>query len=106
MSVSSETMIEHCRLIGSRLWRDSAGQLPWALETAVLGAGYVAAYVLGVWISDADHHVLANYSWNPNTGTSLAAVVMFRSGSSRRCSATSWPDSSHLRGLTNSRPRG
>jgi len=70
-------MIEHRRLVGSRLWRDSAGQLPWALETAVLGAGYVAAYVLGVWISDADHHVLANYSWNPNTGTSLAAVVMF-----------------------------
>jgi signal transduction histidine kinase len=77
MSVSSETMIEHCRLIGSRLWRDSARELPWALETAVLGAGYVAAYVLGEWISDADHHMLANYSWNPNAGTTFAAVVMF-----------------------------
>ena len=77
ISVSSETVIEHCRLIGSRLWRGSAGQLPWALETAVLGAGYVAAYALGVWISDADHQMLANYSWNPNAGTSFAAVVMF-----------------------------
>ncbi len=77
MSVSSETMIEHCRLIGSRLWRDGAAQLPWALETAVLGAGYVAAYVLGVWISDADHIMLANYSWNPNAGTTFAAVIMF-----------------------------
>jgi two-component system, LuxR family, sensor kinase FixL len=77
MSVSGETMIEHWRLIGSRLWRDSAAQLPWALETAVFGAGYVAAYVLGEWISNADYNMLANYSWNPNAGTTFAAVVMF-----------------------------
>ncbi len=75
MSVSSETMIEHCRLIGSRLWRESAIQLPQALETAVLGVGYVAAYVLLVWISGAET-MLANYSWNPNAGASFAAVVM------------------------------
>ena len=72
MSESSEAMIEPGRL----LWPGSAAQRA-ALETIVVGAGYIAVYVLLVWISNASPNRLANYSWNPNIGASFAAVVIF-----------------------------
>ncbi len=71
MSESSEAMIDRL------LWPASAAQREWALETIFLGAGYIAAYVLLVWISTADHNMLAGYSWNPNAGVSFAVVIIF-----------------------------
>jgi signal transduction histidine kinase len=48
-----------------------------AAETALLGAAYVAVYVLLDVISTVEHNPFATYSWNPNTGASFAAVVIF-----------------------------
>ncbi len=33
--------------------------------------------MLLVWISFNEHDLLANYSWNPNSGASFAAMVAF-----------------------------
>jgi signal transduction histidine kinase len=77
MSESGQAMVEHGRLFGGLLSRHSAALRPCTLETAILGAGYLAAYVLLVWISFNEHDLLANYSWNPNSGASFAAVVAF-----------------------------
>jgi two-component system, LuxR family, sensor kinase FixL len=46
-------------------------------ETALPGAAYLAAYVLLDWISTIEHNPFATYSWNPNTGASFAAIVIF-----------------------------
>jgi two-component system, LuxR family, sensor kinase FixL len=48
-----------------------------AAETAFLGAAYLAVYVLLDWISTIEHNPFATYSWNPNTGASFAAIVIF-----------------------------
>jgi len=42
----------------------------------VAGAAYLAAYVFLDWISTTDQP-FANYSWNPNTGTSIAFALIF-----------------------------
>jgi two-component system, LuxR family, sensor kinase FixL len=87
MSESGRTMIGTGQMSTQRLaGRRMAGGL-WphgialrrsrAVETALLGAGYVAAYVLLDWISSVDHNPFANYSWNPNSGASIAAIVIF-----------------------------
>ena len=43
---------------------------------ALLGAAYLAVYVFLGWISDSDQP-FANYSWNPNTGASIAFALIF-----------------------------
>jgi signal transduction histidine kinase len=48
-----------------------------AVETVLLGAGYLAVYVLLDWISTIEHNPFATYSWNPNSGASFAAIVIF-----------------------------
>jgi signal transduction histidine kinase len=57
--------------------RDLPARRTGAIETVLLGAGYLAAYVLLDWISTIEHNPMATYSWNPNSGASFAAVVMF-----------------------------
>ncbi len=47
------------------------------IQTILLGGGYIAAYVLLDWISFVEHNPFANYAWNPNTGASFAAVIIF-----------------------------
>jgi signal transduction histidine kinase len=80
MSESGQALVEIGRLVGALPSRATAtaggARFARVLETAVLGAGYLAAYVLLDWIS-SQHDVLANYSWNPNSGASFAAIVIF-----------------------------
>lgn len=77
MSKSGQAMAAHGRFISGLLLHDNAAQRACTLKTVVLGAGYLAAYVLLVWISFNEHSLLANYSWNPNSGATFAAVVIF-----------------------------
>ncbi len=44
--------------------------------TALVGVSYLAAYVFLDWISAAEQP-FAYYSWNPNSGASIAFAVMF-----------------------------
>jgi signal transduction histidine kinase len=81
MSESSQALVETSRPFGLPS-RDAApaagwGRGPRMLETAILGAGYIAIYVLLDWISTIEHNPFATYSWNPNSGASFAAVVIF-----------------------------
>ena len=76
MSVSGDP----CHLSGNLPSRDAA--TGWApgrriFGTAILGAGYLAVYVLLDWLSTIEHNPFATYSWNPNSGASFAAVVIF-----------------------------
>jgi two-component system, LuxR family, sensor kinase FixL len=48
-----------------------------ATETVLIGVAYLAVYVLLYWISSVEHNPFASYSWNPNSGASFAAMVMF-----------------------------
>jgi signal transduction histidine kinase len=48
------------------------GQIP----TALAGAAYLAAYVFLDWISSLEQP-FANYSWNPNSGASIAFTLIF-----------------------------
>jgi two-component system, LuxR family, sensor kinase FixL len=46
------------------------------VPTAVVGAAYLVVYVILDWISSAEQP-FAYYSWNPNSGASIAFAVMF-----------------------------
>jgi two-component system, LuxR family, sensor kinase FixL len=49
-----------------------------AFPTALLGTGYLAAYVLLDWISYiAPYGPLAITPWNPNTGLSITVILLF-----------------------------
>lgn len=78
----SDSLVEQNRLFGRLPSPDAAAATGWlrlgrAFETGLLGAGYLVAYVLLDVISSLEHNPFANYSWNPNSGISLAAVVIF-----------------------------
>jgi signal transduction histidine kinase len=82
MSESSRALVDPGRLVGRLLSRDAGPATGWTrgrrvLETAILGAIYLAVYVLLDWVSSVEHNPFANYSWNPNWGASFAAVVIF-----------------------------
>ncbi len=55
---------------------DAAARRAHKVPIVLLGAIYVAAYVFLERISDSEQPFV-NYSWNPNTGTSLAFVLIF-----------------------------
>jgi integral membrane sensor domain MASE1 len=76
MSQSGHALAGHGR-IGGLLWRCPAAAAPRVLETIAAGAVYLAVYVGLDWISTVEHNHLADYSWNPHSGASFAAVVMF-----------------------------
>jgi two-component system, LuxR family, sensor kinase FixL len=46
------------------------------IPTALVGAAYLAAYVFLDWISTAEQPFVT-YSWNPNSGASIAFALMF-----------------------------
>ncbi|MBO0752117.1 MAG: MASE1 domain-containing protein [Bradyrhizobiaceae bacterium] len=77
MSESAHALVGHGRLGGLLLRCSMAAASPRARETAAAGAVYLAVYVGLDWISTIEHNHLATYSWNPNSGASIAAVVMF-----------------------------
>ena len=87
MSESGQVMIgtgqmSRDRLAGSRMtggfWPHGlASRRASVVETALLGAGYLVVYVLFDWISTIEHNPFATYSWNPNSGASFAAIVIF-----------------------------
>jgi two-component system, LuxR family, sensor kinase FixL len=47
-----------------------------AIQTVLIGTAYLATYVFLDWISSVEQP-FANYSWNPNSGASIAFAVMF-----------------------------
>lgn len=82
MSESGHVLAGQGRFGGGRPWRAAAAadQMRYtarALETALIGAAYVVVYVALDWISTFDHNPLATYSWNPNSGASFAAAIIF-----------------------------
>jgi two-component system, LuxR family, sensor kinase FixL len=77
MSQSGHALAGRSRPVGGLLWRCSAAAAPRVLETVAAGAVYLVAYVGLDWISTVEHNHLANYSWNPHSGASFAAIVMF-----------------------------
>jgi two-component system, LuxR family, sensor kinase FixL len=48
-----------------------------AVQTILAGSAYVLAYIVLDWVSFVESNQLANYSWNPNSGASFAAVLIF-----------------------------
>src|SRR5215471_12160607 len=77
MSELGQAVVKHGRPTAEPRSPDVAGRRAYAIQTALLGAAYLAAYVLLVLISFVGQNPFANYSWNPNTGASIAVAVMF-----------------------------
>jgi signal transduction histidine kinase len=79
MSEAGHALVGHGRILRGLMSRDAprGARSARMLETAALGAAYLAVYVLLDWISSVEHNPLANYSWNPNVGASIAAAVIF-----------------------------
>jgi two-component system, LuxR family, sensor kinase FixL len=82
MSESGQAMIGTGRGAGDHaaggLWPHGiASRRARAVETALLGAGYLTVYLLLDWVSNTEHNPFVNYSWNPNSGASFAAIVIF-----------------------------
>jgi two-component system, LuxR family, sensor kinase FixL len=75
MSESGQAAVDHHGRAACNLQPAVAAHR--AIQTVFLGAAYLAAYVLLDWISFVEHNPFANYAWNPNTGASFAAVVIF-----------------------------
>ena len=48
-----------------------------AIQTILAGSAYVLAYMVLDWMGFVQSNRLAGYSWNPNSGASFAAVLMF-----------------------------
>jgi signal transduction histidine kinase len=88
MTDSGQALVERGRLgdgLTLRHVAPAAGRAGWGrmratariCETVLLGAAYLTVYVLLDWVSVIEHNPLANYSWNPNSGASIAAVLIF-----------------------------
>jgi signal transduction histidine kinase len=88
MSESGQVLVDHGRLVDGPALRDAAlaagrarqgriRETASICETALLGSAYLVVYVLLDWISTIEHNPLATYSWNPNSGASVAAVLIF-----------------------------
>jgi two-component system sensor kinase FixL len=75
MSESGQAMVDHHGRTAGDLRPPVTAHR--AIQTVFLGVAYLAAYVLLDWISFVEHNPFANYAWNPNTGASFAAVVIF-----------------------------
>ncbi|HWN50661.1 MAG TPA: hypothetical protein VNO18_12720, partial [Xanthobacteraceae bacterium] len=76
MNESGQALFEHGHTVMDP--PDGAARRARAVQTVLLGAAYLAAYVLLDWIGFIEPDTpYANYSWNPNTGASIAVAVMF-----------------------------
>ena len=78
MSESGQATVEHNPALAGPLESDAAAMCARAIQTALLGGGYLAAYVALDWISFiAPHGPFAITPWNPNTGLSIVVILMF-----------------------------
>src|ERR1700719_3514422 len=82
MTEHRRTMIERTRVAieaaPSVLPDAPTARLRLALPIAALGIGYLATYVLLDWISFIEPYgPFAITPWNPNTGLSIAMLLMF-----------------------------
>jgi two-component system, LuxR family, sensor kinase FixL len=77
MSEFVEATVDYGRTVDNLPPSDVAAHRARAVQTVLLGAAYLAAYVFLDWISSVEHNPFANYAWNPNTGASFAVVLMF-----------------------------
>lgn len=82
MSESGEATVDHGRVAvkpaPQKLPQDAFHHHVLALPTVLLGAGYLAAYVLLDWISFiAPYRPFAITPWNPNTGLSITVILLF-----------------------------
>jgi hypothetical protein len=76
MNESGQAMVDHGRTAGDLRPPDAAYRAG-AIQTVLLGAAYLAAYVSLDWMAFIEHNPFANYAWNPDSGASFAAVLMF-----------------------------
>jgi two-component system, LuxR family, sensor kinase FixL len=77
MSKSRQAMIHHDRAAEDSRPPGVVIHRARAVQTVLIGAAYLVIYVLLYWISSVEHNPFASYSWNPNSGASFAAMVMF-----------------------------
>jgi hypothetical protein len=88
MIKSGYALIEHCRAmwapapltnsLATSLVPRLAPNRAFALPTVLLGSGYLIIYVLLDWISYVEPYAqFAITPWNPNTGASIALILMF-----------------------------
>jgi two-component system, LuxR family, sensor kinase FixL len=77
MSESGQALFEHAHTVVEPRPPDVAGRAR-AVQTLLLGAAYLAVYVLLDWISFFEpYRPFATYSWNPNSGATIAVAIMF-----------------------------
>jgi signal transduction histidine kinase len=78
----SDSLVGQSRLFGRLPSPGAAAAAGWprfgrTFETVLLGAAYLTVYALLDIISSVHHDPLVNYSWNPNSGATLAAAIIF-----------------------------
>jgi two-component system sensor kinase FixL len=74
MSKSGQAIAERGRLDGGR---EIDPHVKTAIQTILAGSTYILAYIVLDWMSFVESNQLANYSWNPNSGASFAAILIF-----------------------------
>jgi two-component system sensor kinase FixL len=76
MNESGQALFEHRHTVIDP--PNGAARRAGAVQTVLLGAAYLVVYVWLDWISFIEPDTpYANYSWNPNTGASIAVAMMF-----------------------------
>src|SRR5262249_9194810 len=76
MNESGQATAEHNHAVVASAPSTMASRAVCEAPTALVGAAYLAAYVFLDWISTAEQP-FATYSWNPNSGASIAFALMF-----------------------------
>jgi hypothetical protein len=76
MNESGQATVEHSRAVVAPGAPTVVSRGVREVPTALAGAAYLAAYVFLEWISSLEQS-FASYSWNPNSGASIAFAVMF-----------------------------
>ena len=76
MIESGRSIADLARRPGESRLPDLAAHRASAMQTVLLGAAYLVTYMFLDWISSVEQP-FANYSWNPNSGASIAFAVMF-----------------------------
>ncbi len=86
MSESGQAIARHSRVHGGLQRHLIDFPVTTALQTILAGSAYVLAYVVLDWMGLIEFDRLARYSWNPNSGASFAAILIFRLPILRSCS--------------------
>ena len=78
MNETGQAMVEHSHTMAEPRPPDMAARGERAVPTALLGVAYLAVFVALDWISFIEPYgPFAITPWNPNTGVSIAVVLMF-----------------------------